>query len=55
MALIKCPNCGKQYSEHAEICPHCGLTLKEANDKVEEKRKRAESRKQKSKVFSHMS
>jgi len=51
MALIKCPNCGKQYSEHAEKCPQCGLTLKEANDKVEEKREekreRAESLKQK--------
>ena len=47
MALIKCPNCGKQYSEHADKCPQCGLTLKEANDKVEEKKKRAENRKQK--------
>jgi len=25
MALIKCPECGKQISEKADKCPHCGL------------------------------
>lgn len=29
MALIKCPKCGKQFSEHAEKCPQCGATIKE--------------------------
>ena len=24
MALIKCPECGKEISEHAQFCPHCG-------------------------------
>ncbi len=24
MSLIKCKECGKQISENAEICPHCG-------------------------------
>lgn len=24
MALITCPDCGKQISEHAESCPNCG-------------------------------
>ena len=24
MALIKCPECGKQYSSRAKICPNCG-------------------------------
>lgn len=24
MALIKCPECGKKFSEHAEFCPNCG-------------------------------
>jgi len=32
MALIKCPNCGKQYSEHAEKCPKCGLSFQDATD-----------------------
>src|SRR5450759_5160708 len=25
MALINCPECNKQISDRAEICPHCGL------------------------------
>ena len=29
MALIKCPECGKQISNKAEVCPHCGINLKE--------------------------
>ena len=28
MALIKCPDCGKEISSHAESCPHCGYPLK---------------------------
>ena len=28
MALIKCPECKKDVSEHAETCPHCGLKMK---------------------------
>ena len=24
MALIKCNDCGKEISEYAEFCPHCG-------------------------------
>ena len=27
MALINCPNCGKQISDKAIKCPHCGLDL----------------------------
>lgn len=26
MALIKCPECGKEYSDTASSCPHCGYT-----------------------------
>ena len=25
MALIKCPECGKEISDKASRCPHCGL------------------------------
>lgn len=28
MALIKCPECGKDVSEQAEICIHCGFPIK---------------------------
>lgn len=26
MALIQCPECGKEYSEHAKNCPNCGYS-----------------------------
>lgn len=29
MALIKCPECNRDVSENAEICPNCGLSIKE--------------------------
>ena len=28
MALIKCPECGKDVSDTAETCPNCGFTTK---------------------------
>lgn len=33
MALIKCPQCGKEFSEYAEKCPQCGMPLAEAKEK----------------------
>ncbi|MCM1233354.1 MAG: zinc ribbon domain-containing protein [Ruminococcus flavefaciens] len=30
MALINCPECGNEVSDQADSCPHCGMTLKEA-------------------------
>ena len=33
MALIECKNCGKQMSDKATKCPHCGY------DKLEERKK----------------
>lgn len=27
MALISCPQCGKEISEKAKVCPHCNLNL----------------------------
>jgi uncharacterized membrane protein YvbJ len=29
MALIKCPDCNKEVSEHAPTCPNCGRPFKE--------------------------
>ena len=38
MAIIKCPECGKDVSTAAASCPHCGYpTQKQNNDKAEEK------------------
>ena len=28
MSLIKCNECGKEYSDKAEICPNCGCPNK---------------------------
>ncbi len=28
MALMNCPECGKEVSDQADMCPHCGITLK---------------------------
>ncbi len=28
MALINCPECGEEISEHATVCPQCGAPLK---------------------------
>lgn len=29
MALIKCPECGKEISDRAQICPNCGFPINE--------------------------
>ena len=34
MALIKCPECKKDISDKAEVCPNCGYELKSANGSV---------------------
>ena len=31
MALIKCPECGKEISDTCESCVHCGYKLKKGN------------------------
>ncbi len=31
MALINCPECGKQVSDKAEQCPDCGLPINPTN------------------------
>ena len=44
MALIKCPDCGKMFSDHAEKCPACGCTIEHVKEferqKTEEERER---------------
>lgn len=31
MALIKCPECGKEISDNAKACPNCGCALKSSS------------------------
>lgn len=33
MALIICPECGKEVSDRAEACPHCGYPINEMVNK----------------------
>ena len=46
MALIKCPECGKEISEHAEICPHCGYSIKDYFEKKKQEEKQKELQKE---------
>ena len=32
MALINCPECGKEISDSAITCPNCGVSLKKESD-----------------------
>lgn len=32
MALIKCPECGKEFSDKAPACPNCGFPTSELSD-----------------------
>ena len=35
MALIKCPECGKEISDKAGACPHCGCPIGSTGQQVE--------------------
>ena len=34
MALIKCPECGKEISDKANKCPNCGCPTKNKKKKI---------------------
>ena len=38
MALIQCSKCGKQISDKAKKCPHCGANNKISNNKKSNKK-----------------
>lgn len=42
MALIKCPKCGKEFSEHANACPQCGMSINEIRPIIDAAKNRAE-------------
>ena len=44
MALVKCESCGKEISDKAAVCPHCGnsATLLVESDRVKVARMQAE-------------
>lgn len=34
MALINCPECGKEISDKVKACPHCGFPIVETSDQI---------------------
>ena len=49
MALIKCKECGKEISDKAEYCVHCGCPIemsKEVTTEKEEKNKEKDNKKE---------
>lgn len=46
MALIKCPECGQEISEHAATCPHCGYSIKDYFEKKKQQEKQKELEKE---------
>ena len=34
MALIYCPECGREVSEHVAVCIHCGASLKQTQEEL---------------------
>lgn len=42
MALIKCPECGKEVSDKASTCPNCAYPFGNNNDIVNELKKQSE-------------
>ena len=37
MALVKCPECGKEISSEADVCIHCGFPIKKKQKREDQK------------------
>lgn len=55
MALIKCPECGKQISDKAEVCPHCGIEVQKVLAEVREKQRIQRKKRRKRIIISTVS
>lgn len=40
MAIISCPECGKEISDRARACPHCGTPISDKETTIEKTSKR---------------
>lgn len=52
MALIKCPKCGKQISDKATTCPHCGYDPLKALAEIREKQQLQQKKRRKRIIIS---
>lgn len=53
MALINCPECGKEISDRAGECPHCGYPLSESDRSNESVRRNNSDYLQKARKYGH--
>lgn len=47
MAMIKCPECGKEMSDRAPACPNCGCPIDDIKDAIEIKARERREKKEK--------
>lgn len=40
MALMNCPECGKEISDQVNHCPHCGFPVKNQKEEGSNKKKK---------------
>lgn len=50
MALIKCSECGKEFSDKANACPNCACPIEKKNNDAKNKRKKKENNNLKKKL-----
>ena len=54
MALIKCPECGREnVSDSAESCPECGYGIKAYFEKIRKEEERKEQEEKDRETFKH--
>lgn len=51
MALMKCPECNKDVSSTALVCPHCGFNVANYMNEVERKNRELEQRRQEQRLL----
>ena len=52
MALIKCPECGKEISDQATACPNCGCPVKQSTTPISNPQTSPKAKKKKNMTFS---
>lgn len=45
MGLMKCPDCKRKISRHADVCPYCGHPFRSASEIIQERRDKKELKK----------
>ena len=51
MSMIECPECGKEVSDNAVMCPNCGYGVKEHFSKIESEEVRKQNEEKRKEVI----